>query len=280
VVELSSGAALHRLCDEELARGGVWVPQALARARFERVDVTVVCADGARFVLPCEVLHVIAGHGTALSTPASAAAAIDALMSHALLVPPVGDAAAATWTVLDAAALAAVLADADALDAVFADDEGALDEGAADDDADDEGADDEGALGDGAPSLLHAVASMSLAEKRHAALHGSRDVRLLLARDRHPALHVLVVKNPQFGQDDALALAKMPSLAPEALHLLARDWAKTPSLVRSLVMNPKTPLADALALVPKLAVADLRAIAKAGSVRAPVLTLARRLVNG
>jgi hypothetical protein len=294
VVELSSGAALHRLCGEELARGGVWVPQALARARFDRVDVEVVCAEGARFVLPCEVLHVIAGHGTALSTPPRAAIAVDALMSHALFVPPVGDPMGAAWTVVDAEAIAAVLADAadldgdrldgdrldsDRLDAGDTHEDDTLEDvlaaahGAAPDDTHQD-------VDDAPPSLLHAVASMTLAEKRHAALHGPRDVRLLLARDRNPALHILVVKNPQFALDDAEALAKMPSLASDALHLLARDWAKTPSMVRSLVKNPKTPLADALALVPKLAAADLRAIAKTGGVRTPVLTLARRLLNG
>ena len=296
VLTLRSGAALHRLCGEELARGGLFVPFDVLRPVSARVDVEVV-VDDVRFVLACVVLQGFPSFGTALALTAAAGAAVEALMAHALFVPPTGDAGAfrfddAAAAVNDAAlrrALAEALEEVDELDALGALDE--LDELEQRDALDDEEGVDAGLdaaagagvddVGDPAALALHAaVARMTLAEKRHAALHGPRDVRLLLARDRNPALHLLVVKNPGFTLDDADALARMPSLSSDALHLIARDWAKTPAVIRHLVKNPRTPIGDAVALVPRLAPADVRALAKSGGARQPIVTAARRLVTG
>jgi hypothetical protein len=90
VLTMQSGAALHRLCGDELARGGLFVPHDLQRRIATRVDVVVV-VDDARFDLACSVLQVFPAFGTALALVPAAAAAVDALMSHALFVPPTGD---------------------------------------------------------------------------------------------------------------------------------------------------------------------------------------------
>lgn len=258
LLRYSTVAGLHQLCGEQLARGALYLERDLIQQQFAAVDVTVEGPDGTRFSLACQVLQAFPGQGTALTITAAGRDGVDALMAHAMAQPAQGDALPPELLVGDAAeaALAAPQEEDPGTDA----DGEALPVG-------------------GNPSVQEQVAAMSLSEKRLAALHGTKDQRLFIARDNNKALHVFLLKNPALTQDEAELFSRMTTLNPEALHLLAKDWAKFPTVVRNLVKNPKTPMPDAVALVDKLGATDLRAIAKSGSVRMPILQAARKKVT-
>jgi hypothetical protein len=234
----------------QLKTGALFVPTDLGVAQFVPVELEIVTAEGAVFSLGCEVLQVMPGHGTALSIRASSKSVVDAVLAYD---------AATVGTSADNAEDAADAGDASS------DDDGARS--------------DQGASEGEQSSLAQQVAAMSVAEKRQAALHGGKEVRLLIARDHNKALHPFVLRNPTISLEEVEAMSRLTSLNPEALHLIAKEWTKNPTIVRNLVKNPKTPLPDAVALVEKLALSDVRAVAKGGSVRMAILIPARKRVN-
>ncbi len=251
VVRPPSNVALHKLCGEQLARGGLFLPRDLGQPQFAAVDVVIEAGDGERFDLACEVLQAFPEQATALSVKPAGRAGLDALMAHAMKHPPDGVDGPLEIVVLD-------------------DDDDDVGEAAA--------APDEGHKA-GDLSLIDQVAKMSINEKRQAALHGGKDMRLLIVKDHNKTLHPFVMNNPALSMDEVEAMSRMTAINPECLHLIAKNWTRSQSVVRNLVKNPKTPLMDALQLVDKLAVSDLKAIVKSNAVRMPLLMAARKRMN-
>ncbi|HEX6838371.1 MAG TPA: hypothetical protein VF334_17465 [Polyangia bacterium] len=139
------------------------------------------------------------------------------------------------------------------------------------------------AAADAAPMPLERkLAMMSVGEKVQQALHGNRDVRQLLMRDRAGPVQSSLVRNPKVTLDEIQALARAPQLAPETAETLAQHptYGLSPQIALALVRNPRTPLPVAQQLIARLNPADLRAVAKGHGVRTQVAAAARnRLVK-
>ncbi len=132
------------------------------------------------------------------------------------------------------------------------------------------------------PKAAHLlVEDMTVNEKRRAALHGRRDMRLLLIKDRNKTIHPFVLKNPAITLDEVVQIAKMPSVNPDALRMIAKnkDWTRSTTVCRNLVRNPKTPMREALAMLNKLPMSEMRMLAKSGNVRTAIQQAARKKVN-
>jgi hypothetical protein len=125
-----------------------------------------------------------------------------------------------------------------------------------------------------APAALNALASrqrgpppketLSLQEKMQLAMSCDRERRFQFLRDPNKQLHPLVMKNPRIGLEEVQWAAKLATLNPEALKLIADhpEWGQNPGVAAALVRNPKTPVAVAVKLVARLPVADLRVLAR------------------
>lgn len=146
------------------------------------------------------------------------------------------------------------------------------DAGAGDDTDEGEDADD--------PSARPTAASAAKAEKIKLALHGSRDDRLRILRDKDRTLHLFVLKNPQLGLDEVLAIAKNAQTAPDALKMLAekREWYQRSDIALALLSNPKTPVPLAIRMIEHTAMAELRRLAKSDSLRPAVQNAVRKKV--
>ncbi len=129
--------------------------------------------------------------------------------------------------------------------------------------------------------LRRQLAELNVNEKRQVALRCRREVRLLLIKDRIKAVHPFVIKNPAITVDEIELFAKMPTVNPDALRMIAanREWLRVTGVVRALVLNPKTPIQDAIRLLDKLPIGDIRMIAKRGNVRMPIQQAARKKVT-
>jgi len=114
------------------------------------------------------------------------------------------------------------------------------------------------------------------------ALRGNRDERGALLRENNPALHAHVLKNPGVQLDEIAAFAKLRTVTPEFLKLIAdrREWAQRPEIALALVRNPKTPVNVALRLLDYVGVAELRQLAKDQHTRTPIQQAARKKVVG
>jgi hypothetical protein len=123
---------------------------------------------------------------------------------------------------------------------------------------------------------------LSNAQKIQLALHGNRDQRNAILRDRNRMLHAYVLKNPGINIDDVLAIAKNPQMGAEIFKQIGErsDWMQRPQIALALARNPKVP-ADvavrALAYVPADA---LRQIAKGTGAPPHVIQAARKRVLG
>jgi hypothetical protein len=137
------------------------------------------------------------------------------------------------------------------------------------------------------PAALNALAArlrgpprketLSIQEKMHLAMSGDRELRFQLLRDPNKQLHPLVLKNPRIGLEEVQWAAKLTTLNPEALKLIADhpEWGHNAGVAAALVRNPKTPVPVAVKLVPRLAAADLRALARSQG-RPPIVQAAKR----
>src|SRR5213595_1731479 len=111
------------------------------------------------------------------------------------------------------------------------------------------------------------------------ALKSGRAVLHHLLRDFNKVLHADVLRHPHIGLDEVKATAKLNSLSPETLKAIGDhpEWGQNPGICAALVRNPKTPMAIALRLLPRVPLNDLRAIAK-GAGRQQVVLAARKLL--
>jgi hypothetical protein len=126
------------------------------------------------------------------------------------------------------------------------------------------------------------LAAMSVGEKVKMALHGTREWRTFLARDRAGVIQAALVRNPRVTIDEMMALARGSALAPDAAEALAQhtSFGSSPMIALALVRNPRTPLPTAIHMIARLSPTDLRTVAKGVGVRQQVASAARKkLIN-
>ena len=102
------------------------------------------------------------------------------------------------------------------------------------------------------------------AEKMQRALSGDREQRFAMLRDPNKQLHALVLRNPRTSLEEVHWAAKLTTLSPDALKIIAEhpEWGANASVATALVRNPKTPIPIALKLLPRLPPAELKALAR------------------
>lgn len=127
-------------------------------------------------------------------------------------------------------------------------------------------------------TLDRRIAGMSVSEKVQMALHGNREERQFMMKERAGVIQASLVRNPKMSLDEITALARLPHLAPDAAEAMSQhpSHGASPQVALALVRNPRTPVPIAIALVAKLSPADLRGLAKGLNVRAPIQQAARK----
>ncbi len=133
---------------------------------------------------------------------------------------------------------------------------------------------------DAAPPGDQRGETLTSADKIHLALHGTKDERTAILRDRHRMLHAYVLRNPQITFEEVLAVAKNPLSTPELLVQIAerKEWCQKPALALALCRNPKTPSGAGLRALAYVAPADLRQMAKGVNTPPHIVTAARKKV--
>ncbi|HUJ25094.1 MAG TPA: hypothetical protein VLW85_03690 [Myxococcales bacterium] len=132
-----------------------------------------------------------------------------------------------------------------------------------------------------APATAKKREVMPLTEKMAIAMSCDRDLRMQFLKDPNKQLHPLVLKNPRIAVDEVHWAAKLPTLNPDALKLIAEhpEWGQNQQIVAALVRNPKTPLQSAVKLVPKLPNAELRQIARSQGRPQIIQAAKKKLMN-
>jgi hypothetical protein len=115
---------------------------------------------------------------------------------------------------------------------------------------------------------------LTLGERKSLArTHDREQIRLLL-RDPHPAVVAILLDNPHITEVDIVRLASARRAVPASLAALAAHprWSVRHPIKRALVLNPSTPLADAIRLATTLHAQELRGLAADPALPEPLRT--------
>ena len=113
-------------------------------------------------------------------------------------------------------------------------------------------------------ALKPAGRPLTLGERKALARTNKREQILLLLRDPHPAVVAILLDNPHVTEADILKIASRRPNVPECLTRIAAHprWSVRHAVKRALVMNPSTPLADAIRIATTLRAAELAELAE------------------
>jgi hypothetical protein len=111
-------------------------------------------------------------------------------------------------------------------------------------------------------SVIQAIYRMNTSEKVMQALKGSSADRAILVRDPNRIVASAVLGSPRLTEPEIERFAGMKSVGDEVLRTIAqnKDWTKRYGVVSNLIKNPRTPLALAINLVPRLNPRDMKTI--------------------
>lgn len=100
---------------------------------------------------------------------------------------------------------------------------------------------------------------LTLGERKALARTHKREDLLLLIRDPHPAVVEILLGNPHVTEAEILKIASFRPAVPAALTKIAAHprWSVRHAVKRALVMNPNTPLADAIRIATTLRTQEL-----------------------
>jgi hypothetical protein len=124
--------------------------------------------------------------------------------------------------------------------------------------------------------------NLSRIEKVQKALHGTRDERNAILRDRDRTLYPFVLKNPQLDADDVVAIAKNAQMTADMLSQIAdrKEWLQRPSVALALARNPRTPTELAVRALDHVPPEALRQLAKGHTALPHVVQAARKKLLG
>jgi hypothetical protein len=133
-----------------------------------------------------------------------------------------------------------------------------------------------------APAAPAKPEGLSRVEKVQKALHGTRDERNAILRDRDRTLHAFVLKNPQLDADDVVGIAKNAQVSADLLQQIGdrKEWLHRPAVALALARNPKTPPDLAVRALDHVPLEALRQFAKGAGVLPHVTQAARKKLLG
>lgn len=118
-------------------------------------------------------------------------------------------------------------------------------------------------LGPERPLRPNDARPLTLGERKALARTHRRDKLLLLIRDPHPQVVAIVLDNPHITEQDVVRMAAARPGVPESLAKIAVHprWSVRHPVKRALVLNPSTPLADAIRIATTLRGPELAELA-------------------
>jgi hypothetical protein len=130
-------------------------------------------------------------------------------------------------------------------------------------------------------SLIRRIMLMSVKDRIKLAMKGDREARAILIRDGNKVVSTAVVHNPRITDKEVETIAAMRTISEDVLRQIAmnRAWARVYPVIHNLARNPRTPLASALGILPRLQARDLQALSQNRNVPDAVRRQAFRLMQ-
>jgi len=128
-------------------------------------------------------------------------------------------------------------------------------------------------------SLIKRIMFMSVKDRVKLAIKGDREARGILIRDSNKIVATGVIHNPRLTDHEVENISAMRTVAEEVLRLIGMNnsWARSYTIIHNLARNPRTPMATAVHILPRIRTKDLKAIALNRNVSEAVRRQAYRL---
>src|SRR5229473_2553714 len=136
--------------------------------------------------------------------------------------------------------------------------------------------------GDASPeriSLIRRIMFMNVKDRVKLGMKGDREARGILVRDSNKIVACAVIHNPRTTEHEIENIASMRTVSDEVLRLIGmnRAWARSYPIIHNLVRNPRTPMATAVHILPRIRSKDLKVISTSRNVSEAVRRQAYRL---
>lgn len=130
-------------------------------------------------------------------------------------------------------------------------------------------------------SLIRRVMMMTVKDRIKLALKGDREARSILIRDSNKVVATAVINNPRVTEHEVENIAAMRTVSDEVLRIIAmnRAWARSYPIILNLARNPKTPIPNAINILPRVHTRDLQQIMQNRNVSEAVRRQAYRLIS-
>jgi hypothetical protein len=128
-------------------------------------------------------------------------------------------------------------------------------------------------------SLIKRIMFMTVKDRVKLGIKGDREARGILVRDANKIVATAVIHNPRLTDHEVENIAAMRTIAEEVLRLIGmnRQWARSYPIIHNLARNPRTPMATAVHILPRIRTKDLKAIGMSRNVSEAVRRQAYRL---
>lgn len=125
------------------------------------------------------------------------------------------------------------------------------------------------------------LAAMTIPQKLRLATLGNKFVRSSLIRDANKLVAAAAIKAPGVTEIEAAKYAGNHSLSDDVIKYIAgrREWTKNYGTKLALVLNPKTPIADAMRFLPHLRERDMRAVSRSKGIASAVAAQAKKFMT-
>ena len=136
--------------------------------------------------------------------------------------------------------------------------------------------------GDATPeriSLIRRIMYMTVRDRVKLGMKGDREARGILIRDSNKVVAAAVINNPRVTEQEVENIASMRTVSDEVLRLIGRNraWARSYTIIHNLARNPRTPMATAVQILPRIRGKDLQALAQNRNVSEAVRRQAYRI---
>ncbi len=125
------------------------------------------------------------------------------------------------------------------------------------------------------------LSSLSVREKIHYALFGTREIRTVMVRDTNKEVARSVLRSPKLTESEVEGIAAMRGVTVEILTEIgnSKEWIKSYPIVQNLIRNPKTPPAISQRLLFRLRTKDLALLTRDRNIPDAVRHNATRTLN-
>lgn len=130
-------------------------------------------------------------------------------------------------------------------------------------------------------SLIRRLMFMTVKDRVKFALKGDREARGILVRDSNRVVATAVIYNPRITENEIESIANMRTVSEDVLRLvgLNRAWTRSYKIIHNLARNPRTPMATAVQILPRIQAKDLVALSENRNITEAVRRQAYRLVQ-